>query len=137
MDKLHRTAILIRNVLLATPADPAGNHLTLERGTALPADNFAAESKPALILFIIVPDAALSEPLFQNIMRCHVQSPADDRLVVVFHFRAVHVALVPVPAEVVVGVGLVVANVTDILTPFALPKGVCNDLFRLVFANCL
>lgn len=33
----------------------------------------------------------------------------------VFHFRTVHVALVPVPAEVVVRIGLVVANVTDIL----------------------
>ena len=114
MYKLHRTVILIRNVLLAAPADSAGNHLTLERGTALPADDFAAESEPALILFIIVPDAALSEPLFQHFMCCRVQFPADDRLVVVFHFRTVHVALVPVPAEVVVRIGFVVANVTDI-----------------------
>jgi len=113
MYKLHRTVILIRNVFLAAPADPTGNHLTLECAAARTADDFAAESIPSLVLFILAPDAAFPEPLLQYIMRCRIQLPTDDRLVV-FYFRTVHVALVPMPAEVFVRIGLVVANVTDI-----------------------
>ena len=72
MDKFHRAAILIRNVLLAAPADSAGDYLTLECAAARTADDFAAESIPPLVLFILVPDATFPESLFQNIMCCCV-----------------------------------------------------------------
>ena len=48
-------------------------------------------------------------------MRCRVQLPADNRLMVVFHLRAVHRTVVFVPAEAVVRIGLAVPDITDIL----------------------
>ena len=44
----------------------------LKRAAARTADDFAAESIPSLVLFILAPDAAFPEPLFQNIMCCCV-----------------------------------------------------------------